>query len=169
LRAEGVSSVWAMIPQYGASAPSRILLMAPTEIHAAIALRLAAGSAAKGLRAAQAANRINNVGWTPSFTRRRSQVRVLSRPPPISGRYKQREELEGVVVTWIVTQGFNSLSSARTGSWPRAHPSDRFPVFPALCAWRPWAHGCNAPAFDGTCGRPQPSEWRRMRRLRPFR
>jgi hypothetical protein len=37
------------------------------------------------------------------FTRRRSQVRVLPRPPFISGRYKQREELEGVVVTWIVT------------------------------------------------------------------
>src|SRR5262245_58394774 len=37
------------------------------------------------------------------FTRRRSQVRVLSRPPFIARRYKQREELEGVVVTWIVT------------------------------------------------------------------
>ena len=36
------------------------------------------------------------------FTRRRSQVRVLSRPPFISSRYKRREELEGVVVTWIV-------------------------------------------------------------------
>src|ERR1035441_6944994 len=35
----------------------------------------------KASMAAHTANTINNVEWTPRFTRRRSQVRVLSRPP----------------------------------------------------------------------------------------
>src|ERR1019366_7331175 len=35
----------------------------------------------KASRAAHTANTINNVEWTSRFTRRRSQVRVLSRPP----------------------------------------------------------------------------------------
>ena len=56
--------------------PSRLILTPPTEIRAAIALRLAAGSAAKGLQGAQTANKINNVERTLSLRRLTHRDRV---------------------------------------------------------------------------------------------
>ena len=46
----------------------------------------------KASRTAHAANRISNVEWTPCFTRRRSHVRVLSRPSLNSRELHSRQE-----------------------------------------------------------------------------
>jgi hypothetical protein len=68
---------------WGESAPSRLLLGSAIKIHAAIALRLAAGSAARG------------------FTRRRSTVRVRARPPLKSIECQESEF--GWAVGWCGT------------------------------------------------------------------